>query len=119
MLGGLMAILVALALVALRDLGAPWPQRAARIALPCVCGGMAVYYAGGVAFAALEAHRVAGGHAFAAALAALEPWEAFVLVPAAFLVLTGFAVFAKAVWQMTERQRADGRRALAATPGLY
>ena len=52
---------------------------------------MGVYYAAGIAFAAVEAHRVAGGASFGAAVAALEPWQALVLVPAALAVLVGFA----------------------------
>jgi hypothetical protein len=119
MLGGLMAILIALAFLALRELGAPWPRHAARIILPAVGLGMAVYYAGGIAFAAVEAHRVEHGVSFASALAALEPWQALVLVPAALAVLVGFWTYARAAWRLTAEQRAEGRRALVATPGLY
>ncbi|HEX6703016.1 MAG TPA: hypothetical protein VF101_19990, partial [Gaiellaceae bacterium] len=114
MLGGLMAILVGLALVAL---DAPRPRF--RIVLPCVAGGMAVYYAGGISFAAVEAHGVAGGRSFASALAVLEPWQALVLVPAALAVLAGFGSYARAAWQLSERQRAEGRRAIAGAPRLY
>ena len=114
MLGGLMAILIALALLVLE---ARW--RRVRLVLPAVVGGMGVYYAGGIAFAAVEAHRVEHGRSFASAVAALEPWQALVLVPAALVVLVGFATFARATWRLTETQRAEGRRALAAAPGLY
>src|SRR5207253_8428066 len=67
MLGGLMAILIALALLVL---DARRPR--IRLVLPCVVGGMAIYYAGGIAFAAVEAHRVEHGRSFASALAQLE-----------------------------------------------
>ena len=53
---------------------------------------------------------------FAAAVSALEPWQSLVLVPAALLVLVGFAAFAAAAWRMTERQRAAGRASIAAAP---
>jgi len=119
MLGGLMVILVGLAFVALVRTGAEWPSRAARIALPAIAGGIGVYYAAGVGFSAVEAHRVADGQTFAHALAGLEPWEALVLVPAAAAALLGFAAYARAAWTMTSVQRAEGRRALAAAPGAY
>src|SRR5207302_2186682 len=88
MLGGLMVILVGLGLSALWSLGARWPARAPQIALRAVAAGMAVYYAAGVAFSALEAHRIAGGQTFEHALRTLEPWQAVVLVPAGLAVLT-------------------------------
>ena len=80
---------------------------------------MAVYYAAGVAFSAVAAHRVAAGGSFASAVSALEPWQSLVLVPAALLVLAGFAAYAAAAWRMTERQRAAGRASLAAAPRVY
>jgi hypothetical protein len=119
MLGGLMLLLVGLSLVALRTLGADWQPRLARRTWVCVAAGVGAYYAGGLAFSAVEAHRVEGGTPFGAAVAALEPWQALVLVPAALLVLVGFASFAVAAWRMSERQRAAGRAALAATPRQY
>jgi hypothetical protein len=119
MLGGLMLLLMGLSLTALRKLGAAWRPRAARLAWVCVSLGIGVYYAFGVAFAALEAHRVAAGTPFGDAFAALEPWQALVLVPAALLVLTGFGAFAQTSWRMTARQRTAGREALAATPQVY
>src|SRR2546430_5980732 len=64
-------------------------------------GGMAVYYAGGIAFAAVEAHLVANGGTFGAAVASLEPWQALVLVPAACAVASGFGSYARAMWQGT------------------
>jgi hypothetical protein len=119
MLGGLMVILVGLALALLVRLGAQWPGRAARIALPSVSFGMAAYYGAGIAFAAVEAHRVAEGQPFAVAVASLEPWSALILVPAALAVLVGFSAYASAAWRMTERQWELGRRALAAVPHRY
>jgi hypothetical protein len=119
MLGGLMLLLMGLSLAALHGLGADWQERRARLAGRFVPLGVGIYYAAGVAFSAVEAHRVADGHSFGSAVSALEPWQALVLVPAAVAVLTGFAGFAAAAWRMTERQRADGRAALAATPRVY
>jgi hypothetical protein len=119
MLGGLMAMLVGLALLALERLGADWPtRRAMRILIP-VAGGVGVYYVAGVAFSAFEAHRVAGGRTFAHALTALEPWQALVLVPAAVAVLVGFVAYTRAAWTMSARQRAVGRAAIAAAPVRY
>jgi len=119
MLGGLMLLLMGLALTALHGLGAEWPERRTRLAWICVPAGMAVYYAAGVAFAVVEARRVGGGTSFGAAVAALEPWQALVLVPAALAVLVGFGAFAGAAWRMTGRQRAEGRAAIVATPRVY
>ncbi|MDQ2981602.1 MAG: cbb3-type cytochrome c oxidase subunit I, partial [Actinomycetota bacterium] len=72
MLGGLMLLLAGLSLAALRALGAPWHARGARLALVCVPAGVGAYYAAGVAFSAVEAHRVAAGRSFGSAVAALE-----------------------------------------------
>jgi hypothetical protein len=80
---------------------------------------MAVYYAGGIAFSAVEARAVSGGGSFAAAVGRLEPWSALVLVPAACAVLAGFAGFLHAAWRGTALERAQGRRALAALPAAY
>jgi len=111
MLAGLMVVLVGLALVTLGG--------RARVVVTAVPAGMAVYYAGGLAFSAVEAHRVAAGRSFADSVRVLEPWQALVLVPAALAVLVGFFAFARAVWRLTEQQRAEGRAAIAAAPGLY
>jgi hypothetical protein len=119
MLGGLMVILIGVTLAALRGLGAAWPARAARIALPSIALGVGAYYAGGVAFSAVAAHRISHGQTFAQALTALEPWQAVVLVPAALAALTGFAAYARASWAMTASQRAAGRAAIRAAPGRY
>jgi hypothetical protein len=119
MLGGLMVVLVGAALALLPVLGARGRTRLARTTLVGVTAGMAVYYAAGMAFSALEAHRVAGGRTFATAVADLQPWPALVLMPAALAVLIGFGAYAVASWKMTARQRAAGRRALAAAPAVY
>ena len=111
MLAGLMVILMGLALVVLGG--------RARLVMPAVVAGMGVYYAGGLAFSAIEAHRVAGGRSFADGVRALEPWQALVLVPAALAVLVGFFSFARAAWRLTAPQRAEGRAAIAAAPELY
>jgi hypothetical protein len=109
MVGGLMMLLVGLALVALERAGAVWPARRARLVGTLVPLGVGVYYGAGIAFSAVEAPAVAS----------LEPWQALVLVPAAVCVLVGFSTFASAMWRMTSRQRAAGREAIAATPGVF
>ena len=119
MLGGLMAMLVGLALVALERLGAQWQVRRGTQILVPVVGGVGAYYAAGVAFSAVEAHGIARGRTFAHELAALEPWQALVLVPAAVAVLMGFVAYACAAWTMSARQRAAGRAAIAAAPAQY
>ncbi|MDQ2983240.1 MAG: hypothetical protein M3R70_04860 [Actinomycetota bacterium] len=119
MLGGLMVILMGLAFVALREHGGELDLRRARLAVIGVSSGIGVYYLSGVAFAAFEAHRVSAGGAFADAVAATEPWQAFASVPAALAVLAGFCAYFAATWRLTKRQRSEGRKALAAVPGLY
>ena len=116
MLGGLMLLLTGLSLVALHALGAEWQERRARLTVRLVGIGIAVYYAAGVTFSAVAAHRVARGESFASVVSALEPWQSLVLVPASLLVLAGFAAYAAAAWRMTRapaRSRAcvDRRRA--------
>src|SRR5439155_21231257 len=76
MLGGLMMFLVGAVAGLLAVLGGRVPARAARLALLLVPGGMAVYYAGGIAFSAAEAHAVAGGAGFGAAVRGFRPWAA-------------------------------------------
>src|SRR5437764_7721902 len=83
MLGGLMVILIGLTLTTLRADGAAWARGPARVALCFVPAGVAAYYIGGVAFSAVEAHRIADGQTFVRAVTAVEPWESLVLVPAA------------------------------------
>ena len=119
MLGGLMVILVGLTLVTLRADGAAWPHRAARSALLFVPVGVAVYYAAGVAFSAAEAHRISAGATFASAVAAFEPWQALVLVPAAVALIVGFGAYARAAWAMTSAQRSTGREAIRTAPARY
>ncbi len=119
MVGGLMMVLVGLALGALELSGAAWPVRRARLVVALVPLGVGVYYAAGVAFSAVEAHRIEGGTAFGTAVSSLEPWQALVLVPTALCVLVGFGAFASAMWRMTARQRAAGREAIAATPRVF
>jgi hypothetical protein len=114
-----MVILVGLGLAVLTGLGAAWPEHRARLALPAVSLGMLSYYGFGIAFAAVEAHRVSSGETFAAAVSSLEPWSALALVPAALAVLVGFWAYAAATWEMSGRQFEVARRALAAMPSLY
>src|SRR5207253_1369158 len=68
MLGGLMLLLLGLVLGALLRLGSSWDERRARRAVVCVPAGIGIYYLSGIAFSALEAHRVAGGQSFAQAV---------------------------------------------------
>jgi hypothetical protein len=120
MLGGLMVILLGLALPLLFGLGhGVWPRRAVRITAVAVPAGMAVYYLAGIGFSAAAAHTVASGRGFGPAVAALEPWQALVLVPAALAVLAGFSAFAWAAWSMTGAYRAAGRVRLARAPAAY
>ena len=119
MLGGLMVILIGLALVSLRELGASWEGRKARRILLALPAGISVYYVSGISFAGVEAHRITRGATYATAVGAVEPWAALVAVPAAALVIAGFAAYASAAWRMSARQRAEGRAALARAPRLY
>jgi hypothetical protein len=80
---------------------------------------MAVYYAAGIAFAIVEAHDVANGQSFGAAVSSLEPWPALVLVPAALAVLIGFGAYAGAAWRMTRGYRAAGRLLMKRAPAIY
>ena len=119
MLGGLMAMLVGATFGILLALGGAPRPRAVRIALRAIPAGVAVYYAAGLTFALIEAHRVSRGASFAAAVSGLEPWSALVLVPAALVVGIGFTAFAHAMWTMTATFRAAGREALAALPVAF
>ncbi len=119
MLGGLMVILVGLTLATLHADGADWAERPVRLALLFLPAGVALYYVGGVAFSAVEAHRITNGDTFAAAVTAVEPWEAAVLMPAALAVLIGFWAYARAAWAMTAAQRAAGRAAIRTAPARY
>jgi hypothetical protein len=119
MLGGLMMILIGATVGLLLAMGGAPRPIATRLAGRAIPAGIAVYYAAGIAFSAVEAHRVVHGSTFAAAVGALEPWASLALVPAAALAGVGFAAFAHAAWTMTVAQRAAGRQALAALPGAY
>jgi cbb3-type cytochrome oxidase subunit 1 len=119
MLGGLMVLLVGVALSSLAARGGRIPARAPVVALAGVAGGVAAYYLGGVGFSAAEASAVAGGKSFQAAIAALEPWPALVLVPAAAAVLVGFASYARAAWIATASDRRLARRSLVGLPGRF
>ena len=110
MLGGLLVMLVGLTLALLAQLGGERVLRAERIALVGVALGVATYYAVGIETSAVEAHDVAGGATFHAAVTRLEPWVALLLVPAALAVLTGFSAYAVSAWRMTARQRLAGTR---------
>lgn len=114
MLGGLMVMLIGVALALL-----PEPARVWRVALPGVVAGMAVYYAGGISFAAVQAQRVSEGTSFGRAVAATEPWQALVLVPAALAVAVGFASYARAAWRGTSAYRSAERARLRQAPGAY
>jgi hypothetical protein len=114
MLGGLMVLLVGLTLA---YLGAD--ERSARRVLLFVPAGVALYYVGGVAFSAVQAHGITGGETFAAAVSDLEPWESLVLVPAALLLLIGFWSYARAAWALTSVQRSAGREAVRTAPTRY
>ena len=119
MLGGLLVMLVGLTLALLAQLGGVRMLRAERVALAGVALGVATYYAVGIETSAVEAHDVAGGATFQAAVARLEPWAALLLVPAALAVLTGFSAFAFSAWRMTAVQRRAGAQALAAAPVAF
>ncbi|MGZ4314588.1 MAG: hypothetical protein ACXVRS_02020 [Gaiellaceae bacterium] len=114
MLAGLMVILMGAALAL-----TPGALRSPRRILVGVGVGMAVYYGGGIAFSAVAAHRVANGGTFGAAVAALEPWQALVLVPAALAVAFGFGSYARAMWRGTETYRAESRGRLQRAPSAY
>lgn len=116
MLAGLMIVLIGAALALLPG---TWSRRSTRVMLVGVGGGMSLYYAGGIVFAAVEAHRVSAGRTFGAAVAAMEPWQAIVLVPAALAVAVGFGAYARAAWRATALYRAESRRQLRNAPGAY
>ena len=119
MLGGLLVMLVGVTLALLAHVGGARVLRAERVALAGVALGVATYYAVGIETSAVEAHDVAGGATFHAAVARLEPWAALLLVPAALAVLTGFGAYAVSAWRMTARQRLAGARAIAAAPVAF
>jgi hypothetical protein len=111
MLAGLMVLLIGAALALLR--------RPTRRPVLLVSTGMAAYYVAGIAFAIVELRQIDGGKEFDAAVRSVEPWSALVLVPAALVVLAGFASFARTTWRATAPERVAGRAALAAAPEIY
>jgi hypothetical protein len=111
MLAGLMVLLMGAALALLR--------RPTRRPVALVPFGMGVYYAAGITFSVVEIRRMDNDSGFGAAVRSLEPWSALVLVPAALVVLAGFAAFARAMWQATARERAAGRATIAAAPDVF
>ena len=111
MLGGLMVILIGAALSLL-----PGGFRSTRSMLVGVGAGMAVYYAGGIAFAAVAAHRVVERRVVRRCGRALEPWQALVLVPAALAVAVGFGAYGRAAWRATAVYRAEGGGGSGARP---
>jgi hypothetical protein len=119
MLGGLMVLLIGATFGVLLALGGAPRPRAMRVAVRAIPAGVGLYYAAGLTFAVLEAHRVSGGSTFAASVVRFEPWSAIVLVPAALVAGAGFTAFAHAAWTMTSTFRAAGRQALAAMPGAF
>jgi hypothetical protein len=112
MLGGLMMLLVGATFALLG-------VRVVRPTLVLIPAAMAVYYAAGIAFSAVEAARVTRGAGYGAAVHALEPWPALVLVPAAATLVGGFSHFARAVWRATAVERRETRAVLAAAPRIY
>jgi hypothetical protein len=112
MLGGLLLILLGLVLTVLR---AP---RAPRIVAP-LAAGVGVYYVSGIAFSAVEAHRVAAGASYSEAVTRLEPWAALVAVPAALAIFAGFWWYARLAFELSVDQLDAGKRALRRLPGLY
>jgi hypothetical protein len=119
MLGGLLVMLVGVTFALLAQLGGARVLRVERVALAGIALGVATYYAVGIETSAVEAHDVAGGATFHAAVARLEPWAALVLVPAALAVLAGFTAFAVGAWRMTVLQRRAGAQAIAAAPVAF
>jgi hypothetical protein len=119
MLGGLLAMLVGLALALLAQLGGRRAPRAERVALAGIAVGVATYYGVGLETSVVEAHDVAGGATFHDAVSRLQPWAALLLVPAALAVLTGFGSFAVSAWRMTARQRRAGAQAIIEAPAVF
>jgi hypothetical protein len=115
MIGGLLSILVGLALTVLAD-RRPVPRRAARVAVVGIAAGTGVYYAAGIGFAAAEAHAVAHGGTFASAIGRWEPWQALVSMPAAAAILAGFSTYAAVVWRLSARERRATRETLRGLP---
>ncbi len=112
MLGGLLVILLGLVFTVL---GA---ARATRVVV-ALSAGVGVYYLSGIAFAAVEAHRVTTGASYSDAVTQLEPWAALVAVPAALAIFAGFWWYARLAFELAVDQLDAGKRALRRLPGLY
>src|SRR5205807_7708962 len=69
MLAGLMRLLIGLSAALLAALGSVPFARPLRLALSAVPAGMGIYYAAGIVFSALAAHRVAHGTGYGTAVA--------------------------------------------------
>ena len=106
MLGGLMLLLAGLSLVSLHALGAEWQERRARLTVRLVGIGMAVYYAAGVTFSAVAAHRVA-----ARRVVRLRDFCARAVAVAR--ARAGLAARARRVRRLRRRRVADDRSASA------
>jgi cytochrome c oxidase cbb3-type subunit 1 len=119
MLGGLLAMLIGLALALLARLGGEPVVKAERVAVACIAVGVATYYGAGIETSVAEAHDVAGGATFHEAVARLEPWAALLLVPAALAVLAGFGAYAVSAWKMTARQRLAGAKTIIEAPEVF
>jgi hypothetical protein len=119
MLGGLMVILMGLALPLLFGLGSGWPRRAVAVASVAAPAGVFAYYAGGIGFSVWAANDISGGAGFGTAVARLEPWQSLVLVPAALCVLLGFGAYARAAWGMTAGYRSAARLRWRAAPAAW
>jgi hypothetical protein len=119
MLGGLLAMLIGLALALLARLGGEPVVRAERIAFAGVVVGVATYYGVGIETSVVQAHDVAGGATFHDAVARLEPWTALLILPAAVAVLAGFGSYAISAWRMTAQQRRAGAKAIIEAPEVF
>ena len=119
MLGGLLAMLVGLALTLLARLGGKPVLRAERVALAGIAIGVITYYGVGIETSVVEAHDVAGGATFHSAVARLEPWTALLMLPAALAVLAGFSSYALSAWRMTARQRLAGAKTIIEAPEVF
>ena len=119
MLGGLLAMLIGLALALLAQLGGRPVPRAERVALGGIALGVATYYGVGIETSIVEAHDVARGASFHDAVSRLEPWAALLLIPAALAVLTGFGSFMVSAWRMTAHQRRAGAQTIIDAPAVF
>ena len=121
MLGGLMPMLIGFSAAVLLALGGNGAsaRRPLAVARGCVVPAAALYYAGGIAVSAVAAGRVERGIGYGRAVAALEPWQALVLVPAAVFLLAGYGGWALAAWRLSAAQRQAGRLAIAEAPARF